>query len=157
MPIVVCLSKVRDQRIASHRERLLAVARQPAAPLEQTLHPHTGRPCLTDEAARQLAEMFTLFGVNLNPHHEDFDLVMNTWFELSRTAIALESRDRFGEATYRRRAAAWGKAYVAYLDALWVGSPVAVWAAASALGVTDGIAETGEPLQYREARATSAA
>lgn len=149
MPTVVYLNRVREQRADSYRAKLLAVARQPAVPLEQALHARTGKPCLVDDAAHRLADMFALFGVDLDPQHEDFDLVNHTWFELGCAAVALESRERFGETTYRRRAVAWSPAYVAWLDALWAGNPVAVRAAAAALGVAGGIADTGESLRYR--------
>jgi len=150
MPTVVSLEEARKKRTAAYRERLFAVAGSPAAPLEQTLHQRTGKPCLTEETAEYLRGMFALFSVELDPNHENFDLVANTRFELGCVAIALESRDRFGEATYRRRAVAWSKAYVAYLDALWAADPVVIRAAAKALDIVNGVAEKDESLRFRE-------
>lgn len=149
-PTVVDLKEARARRTASFRERLFAVAHSHSPPFDLTLHPRTGKPCLTEENEKYLREMFALFGVKLDPNHEDFDLVGNTWLELGAAAIAVESRNRFGEKTYRRRAVAWSQPYVAFIDALWAADSAAIRAAAEALDIVNGVTEQDESLQYRE-------
>lgn len=91
-PIVVNLEEARARRTASFRERLFAVAHSHSPSFEQTPNPRTGKSCLTEENEKYLREMFALFGVELDPNHEDFDLVGNTWLELGGVAIAVESQ-----------------------------------------------------------------
>lgn len=147
---VLDISSARDARAADAlavRAELLELA-EAMFPGEQYIDQITQKPTLDAEADEILSRMFKLFGVTgLNPLNPDFDLVSNTWYELTKVGSNLRSRKMFEDTLYAAQVRIWHPDYLAYVNALWAGDVPKINACASALGITKGIPEEASRLR----------
>lgn len=106
---------------------------------------------ITVEGVAMLKEMFSMFGVSeLDPESEDFDLVLNTWVELSSTVwngVRLDTP--FSDVLNERlEASVWTPEFTRYVHALRDGDTKRIAECADVLGIRGGIAE-GAPRVYK--------
>ena len=96
MENIIDLAHARGQKVAAGEEicrQILAFAESTQFPGEQYIDQITQLPTLDAEAETELRRVFGLFGITkLDPLSQDFDLVGNTWYELTRVGSGLRSR-----------------------------------------------------------------
>ena len=146
---VLDLGAFKERRLKAHRDYIFAIADTIEFPGGQELNAETGRPCLDATAREELERIFALFGISeLDPDDDDFELVVNTWEQLSETAGVLKTRADFGEKIFYQTLVAWKPLYGQYLEALWNADSRAVAAIAKEAGISAGIRE-GEKGPWR--------
>jgi hypothetical protein len=130
------------------QKELLAFAQESQFPGGQMIDQGTQEPTLDEEAESILLRMFAIFGViDLNPLDPDFDLVCNTWYELTKVGASLRSKHLFKDTLFKAQRKIWHPAYAAYVDALWSGNVEAITRCAYALNIHRGIPETAPRLR----------
>lgn len=151
MKKVVDLASAREdkeQAALIFREEILAFAVKTQFPGGQIIDQGTQEPTLDEDAENELQRMFELFGVTqLDPLDSDFDMVVNTWYELTGVGSNLRSRQLFETTLYAAQLRIWHPAYTAYVNALWDGRVDEIAACAKALNIHAGIPESDARLQ----------
>ena len=140
--------KLKTEALETVRMEILAFAEESQFPGGQLIDQGTQEPTLDEEAETKLRRMFTIFGVtDLSPLDTDFDLVSNTWYELTRVGSSLRSRQLFKDTLYQAQQRIWHPAYQAYVDALWGGNLGAITKCAKAMNIHRGIPESAPRLR----------
>ena len=151
MPKVVELAQVRTLKeldFQKIRKELIALAQESQFPGGQLIDQGTHEPTLDEEAETKLRRMFSLFGVtDLSPLNPDFDLVSNTWYELTKVGSNLRSRLLFEDTLFKAQKQIWHPTYAAYIDALWGGDLAAIAVCAKAMNIHRGIPESAPRLR----------
>lgn len=127
--------------LEEHRQRLAKYFHEHEFPAQQYLDLEFRAPALERAGHDHLKEMFEFFGiVDLDPSCEDFDLVLNTWFESKRQlGTVAHGRWLMNDVIYKVESPSWHPVYRDYIDAMWFGDRAGVLKNARLLGITKGI------------------
>jgi hypothetical protein len=140
--------EARDAERAAIHAELMAFAEVIEFPGDQIIDQGTQEPALDEEAETKFRRIFELFGItDLDPLNPDFDLVSNTWYELTRVGSSLRSRQLFHDTLYKAQLGIWHPAYKAYVDALWAGDLTEVARCSRVMNLRAGIPESATRLQ----------
>jgi hypothetical protein len=142
----VDLSSFKERKRAEFRSRLVALCSPRNFP-KQDIDQVTGA-AIAPQGAADLLEMFQLFGITgLDPNSEDFDTVLNTWYQLTGNIFSHLRTGHFLDKLNAARRTTWHPAYLQYVDALLAADTAGIARGAKALGIIKGI-PLGSPRLY---------
>lgn len=150
----VDLAAFKEKKRAEFQKRLFELCSPLDFP-DQDIDQVTGA-AITPQGAADLLELFQLFGITeLDPNSEDFDTVLNTWYQLTGSVFShLRTTGPFADKLNAARRPTWPPVYLQYIDALLAGDAAGIARGAKALGITAGIPK-GSPRLYLGALPTT--
>jgi hypothetical protein len=144
----VDLTAFKEQKRAEFHSRLVALCSPRSFP-KQDIDQVTGA-AVNPQGAADLLEIFQLFGItDLDPNSEDFDTVLNTWYQLTGSVFShLRTTGPFVDKLNAARRPTWPPVYLQYIDALLAADTAGIAHGAKALGIIKGIPKDSPRLYF---------